>query len=236
MKPNIFSPKVILDDLLSLLYPKICLLCNAPVQIKDHLCISCDTQLPKTDTHTTKDNIVTDKFYGRVNIEFGGAFYLFGAGNRTQDLIHQIKYNGKSDLGFLIGKMYGDILKESPLFPMIDYIIPVPLHPMRFHQRGFNQSEWIAKGLAESLELKMDTKSFIRKDYTQTQTRKTRHSRFQNVKDAFEVLNADKLAGKHILLVDDVLTTGATLEACSLTLQEKIPNLKISIVTMAVGE
>lgn len=231
-----YSPKKVLDDLLSLLYPRLCMLCNAQVQKGDHLCISCETSLPKTDYHTLKENPITDKFYGRINVEFGAAYYLFGVGNKTKELIHHLKYKNKPLLGYYIGSIYGDILKESPIFPDIDFIIPVPLHPLKLHQRGYNQSERIGKGLSDSLGIPLNLKTLLRKEYTETQTLKSRITRMENVKSAFEVQQAERLKGKHVLIVDDVLTTGATIEACALTLINAAPNIKISVLTMAVGE
>ena len=231
-----YSPKKILDDVLSLLYPRLCMLCNAQVQKGDHLCLSCETSLPKTDYHTLKDNPITEKFYGRVKVEFGAAYYLFGVGNKAKELIHHLKYKNKPQLGYYMGSVYADVLKKSEVFPAIDAIIPVPLHPLKLHQRGYNQSERIGKGLADNLGIPLDTQTLLRGEYTETQTRKSRMTRMENVKSAFELHQAEKLKGKHVLIVDDVLTTGATIEACALTLLNSVPDLKISVLTMAVGE
>ena len=236
MANKTLHPKKVFDDLISLLYPRLCMLCDAQVQKGDHMCISCENNLPTTDYHTLLENPITEKFYGRVKIEFGAAYYIFGPASKTQKLIHELKYNNKPQLGEYIGRIYGDQLKESPIFPKIDYIVPVPLHPMKMHQRGYNQSEAIAKGLSESLHIPIDTKTLIRTKHTNTQTKKSRLSRMENVGTAFGVSSSEKLEGKHIILLDDVLTTGATLEACALTLLEHIPTLKISIITMATGE
>lgn len=231
-----YAPKKILDDVLSLVFPRLCMLCNAQVQKGDQLCLSCETGLPKTDYHTLRENPITEKFYGRVKVEFGAAFYLFGVGNKTKELIHHLKYKNKPQLGYYMGLMYADALQKSDVFPAIDAIIPVPLHPIKLHQRGYNQSERIGKGLSDHLGIPLDTTSLLRKEYTETQTRKSRITRMENVKSAFKLHRADQLKGKHILIVDDVLTTGATIEACALTLLNSVPDLKISVLTMAVGE
>lgn len=228
--------KTLLKDISSLLYPQTCLLCNAGIQQDDHLCLSCETKLPETNFHEMDNNPVIDRFYGRTEIEKAGAFLFYGAGNNTREILHQIKYKGNTALAMLLGRKYGIILQESNSFVMIDVIIPVPLHSRRFHERGYNQSEWIARGLSESMNLPIDTDAFIRKEYTNTQTKKSRHGRFNNMANAFDVPGSDSLEGKHILLVDDVITTGATLEACALTLQKQVKDIKISIVTLAAGE
>ncbi len=231
--PNL---KTWFDDTLSLLYPRLCLLCNGQVHKGDHLCISCEMKLPETDQFEMSENDFTEKFYGRLKIEFGAAHYLFGGGSKTQELIHAIKYKNKRELAVHMGKMYGLKLKESDVFPKIDFIIPIPLHPIKFHQRGFNQSEAIGKGLSEALNIPQVLDVLLRNKMTSTQTKKSRYARMENVGDAFCVEHPEKIQGKHILLIDDVITTGATLEACALTILEIVPDVKISMVTLATGE
>lgn len=226
----------LLDDALSLLYPRLCFVCNSQVQQKDFICISCEHQLPKTHYHLLKENPFTAKFYGRVPIVFGAAYYLHGTNKGTRQLLHQFKYNNKPQLGYWLGQEYGEELKKNSVFSRIDKIVPVPLHPKKLFQRGYNQSERLASGLASALGKDVDTTSFIRKKYTPTQTRKSRIGRLQNVASAFDLSENSTLDGKHILLVDDVLTTGATLEACANTILQKYPNVTISMVTLAIGE
>ena len=136
----------------------------------------------------------------------------------VQGLIHELKYNGRKELGACLGRWYGHDLKSSDLFAGVDAVVPVPLHPRKMRKRGYNQSAWIAKGLAESLGIPCLEDALLRVKYTETQTRKSRYARWENVKDIFAVNPKNKLVGKHVLLVDDIITTGATIEACSHTL------------------
>lgn len=148
--------------------------------------------------------------------------------------MHQLKYKGQKELGVFMGKYYGNQLRESPFFQSIDLIIPVPLHPRKRRQRGFNQSTQFGIGLAEEMQIPCLDDCLIRKQYTSTQTKKGRWARFENVEAAFDLHRPERIQGKHLLLIDDVLTTGATLEACGLNLL-KIPEVKLSIVTLALA-
>ena len=146
--------------------------------------------------------------------------------------MHQLKYKGKKEIGVYIGKLYGEDLKKSPFYSNIDVIIPVPLHPKRKRRRGYNQSEMFARGLAEVFAKPYDIKTLVRTFASETQTKKSRFRRWENVKEIFALKNYQHLINKHILLVDDVVTTGATLEACAAMLLN-IPGVKVSIATIA---
>ncbi|MBN2774930.1 MAG: ComF family protein, partial [Prolixibacteraceae bacterium] len=152
-----------------------------------------------------------------------------------QKLIHFLKYKGLKEIGFEIGKHFGFEMAESGCFSDIDMIIPVPLHPKKLKKRGYNQSEWIAKGFAFGLKKPVNTDSLHRIVFTSTQTRKTRFERWKNVEGIFEVTEPDKFYNKHILLVDDVITTGSTLEACAFSMQ-KIPGIKISVASLGYAD
>jgi len=158
--------------------------------------------------------------------------YFFAKGGKVQHLLHLLKYKGKKEIGEYIGKIYGEDLKKSLFYSDIDVIIPVPLHPRRKRKRGYNQSEIFAKGLSESLVKPYDTRTLIRTYASETQTKKSRFRRWENVKEIFDLKDHQHLINKHILLVDDVVTTGATLEACASMLL-KIPGVKVSIATIA---
>ena len=149
-----------------------------------------------------------------------------------QHLIHQLKYKGQKEVGIYMGKLLGNDLKTDPGFETINAIIPVPLHPRKQRKRGYNQSEQFAIGLSESTGIAMDIKSFVRTVATETQTRKSRFARYENVKEIFKVTYPENLENKHLLLVDDVITTGATLESCANILLD-IPGVKLSVAAIA---
>ncbi len=152
----------------------------------------------------------------------------------VQRLIHQLKYKGNYEIGVFLGKLCGSKLKDSEYFNTADVIIPVPLHWKKVKKRGYNQSEMFAKGLSKIMGAELNTTVLSRKVHTETQTRKSRQERWKNVSDVFELSAPGQLTGKHILLVDDVITTGATLEA-SATRLCSIPDVKISIATIATA-
>jgi ComF family protein len=171
-------------------------------------------------------------FWGRINIHAASAFYNFGKGGKVQHLIHQLKYRGQKEIGVTLGRFYGYDLRKSDSFKNVDTIIPVPLHPKKQKKRGYNQSEFFASGLAETMKKQTDFKTLLRSYPSETQTRKSRFSRWKNVETAFQLSNGEALKDKHILLVDDVITTGATLEACAQVLMQ-IPGVRVSIAAIA---
>ena len=230
-----FSPQLWLKDALSLLFPNLCLACRAKQATVDKiLCLSCQHRLPKTDFHQLPENEFTDRFWGRIELEAGAALFHFTKDSPVQRLIHQLKYGDKPNVGVQLGEWYGRTLKKYPPFSKVDLIVPVPLHPQRQRQRGYNQSTQFAIGLSTSMHLPYQKNALIRTISTSTQTQKTRLERFENVLQAFEVARPTTLVGKHILLVDDVLTTGATLEACAIQLLA-VPNVKVSMATIAIA-
>ena len=225
----------LVDDFISLFFPNLCLACgkNNPVK-KELICISCQYRLPKTQYHLEKENPFTERFWGRLKLETGAALYHFFKGGRAQQLIHQLKYKEKPEVALKLGIYYGQILKEIPHFQEVDLIVPVPLHPRKEHQRGFNQSDQFARGLSESMEKPWLKKALKRISHSPSQTQKTRFERLKNVMSAFELDQSHKLQFKHILLVDDVLTTGATLESCGLKILE-VPGTRLSMATIAMA-
>ena len=221
------------DDLISLFYPRLCAGCNTPLVIgEDILCLNCQADLPRTNYHFYPENPVFQLFIGRANITLASSFCQFDKGGRLQYLLHQLKYKGNYEIGFKMGILFGYDLIQNSLYQDIDAIIPVPLHPRKEKKRGYNQSAEIGKGLAQSMNRPVITGNLVREIHTTSQTRKGRFERWENVSGIFNVKNDASLSGKHLLLVDDVVTTGATLEACCEPLL-KIPGVKVSIATLA---
>lgn len=222
-----------LKDFVSLIYPNVCVSCGKNLYKNEYcICTCCIYHLPKTNYHFSSENPIAKLFWGRVNIHSAAAYYKFEKGSKTQHLIHQLKYRGKKEIGLTIGKLYGNELKKSSLFNTINLIIPVPLHSRKQRKRGYNQSDFFAKGLSESIGVGYSTNALSRVRQSDSQTKKARFKRWENVASIFKVKDADQLEGKHILLVDDVVTTGATLEACVQALLE-IPHVKVSIAAIA---
>ena len=210
-----------------------CAACGEPL-LKDEetVCLKCRYLLPKTSYELNPENPLAQTFYGRVKFHAVTACFFFAKSGKVQHLIHQLKYKGNKEAGIFLGQQLGESIKDAPLFQGIDYLIPVPLHPKREKKRGYNQSLMICKGINEVTGIPIGNKYLVRGVYTETQTHKTAEERFKNVKDIFKVRFAEELKGKHILIIDDVLTTGATLESCALQL-EKIHGIVISAATAA---
>lgn len=223
----------IFSDLLRLIYPELCVACANPLFQGEHiLCTFCRVRLPYTNDHIEKDNKVTKLFWGRVKVESAASFLYFKKGTKVQRLLHQLKYKGRKDVGIKLGELFGKRLVESPHFLFVDLIIPVPLHPTKLKRRGYNQAAAFAEGLAKGMNIRMDETAIFRKKYTETQTRKARYDRFMNVNEVFDLKNSESLKSLHILLVDDVITTGSTIEACAEQLL-KIEGVKLSVATIA---
>ncbi len=220
-------------DVISLFYPRLCFSCNNPLLLHEEcICSECLYHLPQTHFHLMADNPVANQFVGKLHINAAASCYYFTKGGKVQHLIHQFKYLGFKKIGLFIGSIYGEKLIQSPLFKDINFIIPIPLHPKKEALRGYNQAEWFARGLAITMKAKVDTTSLVRTTASETQTHKARFSRWENVKEIFDLKDNTALAGQHVLLVDDVITTGSTIEAAGQVLMS-IPNIKISICSIA---
>ncbi|MFC5412312.1 ComF family protein [Larkinella bovis] len=223
------------EDLLNLFYPQPCLLCrNTLQQQEEFICTACRLALPETGQHRGEALVAgQNRFAGKVLVEFVFAYLYFTRKGKTQRVIHALKYRGHKELGHVLGRWYGHQLKtEYDLHEQIDLIVGVPLHPAKLRQRGYNQSDWFAMGLSEALEIPWSDQALMRTHYTLSQTGKNRLSRWENVNTVFRVKNPDFVANKRILLVDDVLTTGATLEACTASLVAA-NSQSVGIITMA---
>ena len=205
---------------------------NSLYKKEDCICTYCLYHLPKTNFHLETDNPVSRIFWGRADIFSAAACYYFNKGSRVQNLLHQLKYKGQKEVGTVIGNLYGKELLDSALFNTVNMIIPVPLHPKKKKKRGFNQSDFFAEGLSQGMSVEWNPNILIRAVANESQTKKSRFMRWQNVASIFQVKQESQIEGKHILLVDDVVTTGSTLEASAQILLE-IPGTKVSIVTIA---
>ncbi len=221
------------DDLLCLFFPNLCAGCGRTlVRGEKVICTACLFHLPKTFFHHDTDNPLSKVFWGRVNLEGVAAYVYFQKGGTVQRLLHQLKYKGQKEIGIQMGRLYGPELKTAEVFRSADVIVPVPLHPRKLRKRGYNQSLMFAEGLSSAMGIRLETRSLYRKEYSQTQTRKSRYNRWENVEYIFAVRNPEKLNDKHILLVDDVITTGATTEACAQVLL-KVPGVRVSVAAIA---
>jgi ComF family protein len=216
-----------------LLYPHYCEGCGTDILVQENLlCNSCIGKLPATNFLDKPNNPIEKYFYGRLKIEKAGAAFYFNKGSLMQHVIFQMKYKGNTDAGFFLGTLLGNALKQSNRFNDIEAIVPLPLNKKKEAKRGYNQAALIAKGIEDVLNISVNCTDVIRTVNTLSQTNKNRLNRWKNMQEVFAVINTKQLEGKHILLVDDVITTGATLESCGNEILT-IPNTKISIATVA---
>ncbi|WP_278626519.1 ComF family protein [Parabacteroides gordonii] len=224
-----------LNNLLDLFFPKLCLLCNDPLMGgENHFCLKCLYNLPHTGFDYLKENPTTHLFTGKVMISHAAAFLHYERGGHVQQLIHELKYNDNKEIGFRLGRMAGLDYRQAILSDLPDLILPVPLHPRKKKKRGYNQSEWIARGINSVLKLPIDTSSLCRIKQNETQTKKPVYDRWLNVQEIFTVANPQALEGKHILLIDDVITTGSTLGACAEALLT-VPGVRVSVLAVAIA-
>ena len=227
----------LLANFAALFFPRPCLACREPlVSGENHLCTGCRAELPYTDYHLLPpaDNPLARRFWGRLPVCHTLSYLRFVRHGRVQQLLHQLKYQGQSQVGRALGQLYGAELTAAGLAEF-DLIVPVPLHRRKLARRGYNQAEAFATGLAAALPCPSAPHALRRTEHTASQTRKGRAERWQNVATVFEVAEPTAVVGRHILLVDDVLTTGATLEACGAALLAAGAR-RISIATIAAAE
>ncbi|HWD90587.1 MAG TPA: phosphoribosyltransferase family protein [Mucilaginibacter sp.] len=225
-----------LADFVALLFPEVCEACGITlVQGEQLICTDCRYNLPFTNFHFKPDNMVAQQFWGKINVEAAYAMCYFAKGGKMQHLMHQFKYKGRSKIGNVLGHIAAGQLTQSSFYHNLDAIIPVPLHRKRQRKRGYNQSACFAQGIAEKLNVPVIENNLVRIRATETQTHRSRFLRFENMQEVFTVLDPDALKNKSVLLVDDVITTGSTLESCGAELL-KIEGLKLSIATIACAE
>lgn len=224
-----------LREFIATIFPEICIGCAEALRYGEHqLCTQCRLALPQTDFHLRQDNELHQKFAGKIVLRYALSYLKFTKEGRVQKILHELKYNGNQEIGEMLGEWYGAILKDEQIHQDFDLILPVPLHLSKLRSRGYNQSDCFARGLSIGCEVAWSPDILIRRKATETQTRKSRFNRWLNVAEVFAVADGSQIAGKHILLVDDVMTTGATLEAC---LEVIVPHqpASVSIATIAVA-
>lgn len=223
------------NDLWELFFPRSCVLCGKRLLMgEEHLCFQCLSGLPRTQMYLQAENEVEKCFWGKLPVERASAFLYYTKGGDVRKLLFNFKYYGNSSLGRFLGAWMASELLPSGFFEDMDCVVPVPLHPKKEKKRGFNQSEVLAEGIATVVGIPVAKHLLLRNQYTETQTRKGNYDRWMNVKDVFEVSDIASLKGKHVLLVDDVMTTGATMVACADAMSE-IPGLRISVLALALA-
>ncbi len=223
-------------DFIALIFPQLCQACGNTLVTNEHvICIACYYDLPYTNFHQQPDNVVARQFWGRLPLSSVYVLLYFYKGGKVQTMMHQFKYRNSPHIGNKLGEIAGNKLAGNVVYRDVDLIVPVPLHPRKFKQRGYNQSQQFAEGLSARLNIPVNTANLIRLKHTDTQTKKARFSRYENMQEVFSVRDAGQFEGKHVLLVDDIITTGSTVEACGLELL-KIPGVKVSVAAIAYAE
>ncbi|MGR3811279.1 ComF family protein [Jiulongibacter sp. NS-SX5] len=201
---------------------------------ESHICISCQLHLPKFKTEYFENEFLAKKFWGKIDIKNTYSFLQFSKNGPVQNILHNLKYRNKPDLAVFMGRWFGDDLKLKGLDEEIDLILGVPLHPVKKKRRGYNQADCFAEGLSEKLGVPHETELLVRNQFTETQTNKSRFRRFENMEGVFGVKNPEDVNGKRVALVDDVLTTGATLEVAGAELL-KAGCTELTILTIAAA-
>ena len=224
------------DDFLSLFLPRLCLSCSVHlVRGEEVLCTGCLVSMARTDFHLHRDNILEKAFWGRCVIEKAAAFSVYNRGSRIRKLIHALKYEGRQDIGSRLGRLYGTILYESGFLDDIDLIVPVPLDSRREQKRGYNQCDCIAGGISSASGITVRNDLLYRPGRSGSQTKRGRYERWENVDGIFAVSKREEIRGSHILLVDDVITTGSTMEACVNAFGHE-EGIRVSLVALAAAQ
>jgi len=226
----------LLNDFAQLLFPSYCAGCEQNlVKGETGICISCQFKLPRTNYTDYRENKLEKKLWGRADIQFATAFLQMSKSGMVHKLIHELKYHDNKSVGIHLGKLFGASLVKSETMNNFDFIITVPLHPKKLFKRGYNQCDCIADGISETMNIEVCKNQLVRLHHNTSQTKESRYNRWKNVEGIFAVKNPSVLENKHVLLIDDVITTGATIEACAHELN-KVNGLKLSVGAIAMAE
>mgnify|MGYP002856817598 CR=1 FL=1 len=224
------------NPLLELIFPRYCATCGKRLYENEQaICTSCMQKMPRTMYHNWEDNPMVKQFWGKFPVGRATAWFFYTHDSPYAHMIHQFKYHGRKKLAFELGKMMASEISPSGFFEGIDCIVHVPLHKEKERLRGYNQSEWIAHGIAEATGIRVITHAVERSTYTLTQTKKSARERFDNTKGVFKAADCHQLTGKHVLMVDDVMTTSATITACADALRE-VRDIRFSFLALAISD
>lgn len=224
----------VLNDISNVLVPEVCFGCNAHLSGGEHLlCTPCRNDLPLTEYTFNVENPVDRIFYGRINIKKANSFLFFTENGVVQRLLHHLKYKNQEKIGVFLGDWFGQTIKENAFIDQIDLVIPVPLHPKKKRQRGYNQVSLFGMRLAQHLGAEYAENILFKTSNTKTQTKKSRIGRWYDDRSLYAISNPDLIHGKSVLLVDDIITTGATIEMCAKALSES-ENVTLYVASMAV--
>jgi ComF family protein len=233
LQQEMLSLQPLLTDFLHLFFPHVCSGCGSDIINDNHqLCIRCLSHLPKTHFFEKAGNPVEEKFYGRLPVRQAGSAFYFTKKSLIENIVYEFKYKGNKEIGKYMGQMLGQLLAESKRFEDVDIIIPLPLNVRRLKKRGYNQSMVLAEGIQSVWNKPVNDKAVIRNINTETQTLSGRIARLENMQNVFAVAEPETIQNKHVLLIDDVVTTGASLEACAVEIL-KTPGTTLSIATLA---
>ena len=225
-----------IEACMHLFFPKVCVVCSLPLSAQEEcVCYRCNIDLPRTNLHLKQDNVVEQLFWGKVDLQHASSYFYYQRGSDYREILHQLKYKGQKEIGVSMGKQMAAELMKDGFFDGIDYLIPIPLHRKKERMRGYNQSTCIAEGVSMVTGIPLADNSITRERHTTTQTRKSAFERWTNVEGIFKLHSPELFVNKHILLIDDVLTTGATCVACADSLMD-VENVKLSVLTLAMAE